>query len=598
MPEHRGFAINLMARGPDDSQDEDDASPKPRYYESRSADDRREGQDRTGKETPGQAVDVTADIPTVRIMPGQCTLSNYESKVMPDSMKSKIKEYSPDVSAEPKKKSGQKTNPRGSIIDKIAQVFPSVFSPKRRSSNQYSSLQKQKIIEPEQVIMDIQSQRKIDEEAYKDEEKGEKPSEIKPLFRNNSGARYQDIVEDERVDQEAMDEKDEDEMQKLLGYLEQFGPDVAQGFILRMVSLFQSNPPQKEDWDIEINAYLLELVAEGKIDIGQGEENIQQSVESISVPMVFIMHTLQESKAITKASFESNMMKLALKVSKRNSEYFKPLYSNLDNLPQWSQWTSLNNKLVPCIEEEVSPEASFKQASNNIEAFICLMVSEVNSDVGSDFGLNSTKYDIMIQNLKDIKQLYCSSSDDDGNDKLLRDNLLFTPRLTLMSPKPRHNVVYYKGDYVPLQEKKAYRWSNLFRPVRALVSKLNKLSKSKEKSIDDSSVPEALPFEMPADLYAQFKTLTVNFGIELCLASFSTISLETRLNMCYSSELNKDRPKIERLRSFFVDKILRNCLLPSSYLNLDLTQYKVYLVMVENIIKLQYMTLMRRLLLI
>lgn len=68
------------------------------------------------------------------------------------------------------------------------------------------------------------------------------------------------------------------------------------GLIEKLVTLLKSREPKKEDLVMEINKYFLELVAEGRINIGQGSDaDLKRFDGSISVSMALIIHSLQES---------------------------------------------------------------------------------------------------------------------------------------------------------------------------------------------------------------------------------------------------------------------------------------------------------------
>jgi len=175
------------------------------------------------------------------------------------------------------------------------------------------------------------------------------------------------------------------------------------------------------------------------------------------------------------------------------------------------------------------------------------------------------------------------------NNYQTRDNLLYTPVITMPVPEPRHNIVYYYQTYTELRPAAAYSFSKLLHPIKEFITRVvGKMGK--QEPIESSKLEK---IELDEKMYVELQNAAGKAGLEISLQSFEQQTVLAR----YANSFNnlEDKTRVEKLSSSFIDKFLRNCLIPNSLVNYDLGMYKITLLSFEAMLKLHCCIILCRL---
>lgn len=494
--------------------------------------------------------------------------SCHDSKMMPESMKVKAKVISPESKSNGliKQSNGGKT--RKSLVQMITQAIPSMFSPKK-SANKYSSLKKGESLENQ--ILAINVELKKDEESNNKHENGRTMLIKAPSLRNKSSV-LRPPLEDQ------LDHNDED---PLGAFLQQFSQETGEIIVKRLTELMEEKHfTGEEDFMEAVKDILQELVDQGLIK----QDISADSIDNLSVPFAKTIYYFHESKTLSKLSVADRLRSVMKTMSKRKSRFQHGRDSFKERV---KDWTSLNLKLIPLQRKppEAKPRDVFLLASESFEGFITIVLKEVELDSEHE------KFKGILGRLLETCNLFFDPKLRDEN-YLMRDRLLYTPKIRLFIPKPRHHLVYFVGKYQPLQESKAYSLSKLFKPLKKIISAINIFSKRETKTTENSGVAEVIPVEISEKDTRNLWSLITKISLSISLKGFDPATISDRYLKSFN-KMEDNKTNMKKLPSYFIDNLLEYCLLPSTYLNFDLGLYKRHVAVYENGLKLHYLTLMR-----
>lgn len=475
---------------------------------------------------------------------------HFESNAFPESMKAKVRSKQGERSPKPleEKKRDSKTQ---SFLSKLGNLIPGSKSPKKDSRG-YNSLEKQ--IEDNQIMVEVNSPtRKIELVKIKDEEMNQQN-----------------------------DKNEDDQMACLMEFLDELGPEVKEAFILKMVELGQQPDVTRSKFNEEVNKWFIQMQGQGVIQ----KQELFESIESIFKPMSRLFDSIRKL-AVSDVQKFSQIFRTAMQnISERKSPsmFLNPKFIALHD--KISKRNSIQSKIYPKIPKE------FEQASVALPAFLELMLRETTLDPCCD-DLQSELKEISsyMASLKETSDLFFNDNIADKN-YLFRDKLLYKPTIKLFVPKARHSVVYYWKEFAPFNDTTSYGWPKLIQPLVGFMKRINILKKGKKKEVVES-ITESEQFELPTKVYERFLKFTIKFGISVSLSEFFPLKMQERFEQSFNNY--EDKTNVQKLPSTFTKIFLKDCILPATLLNLDLSFYKVAISLYESILKLQALTLLRTL---
>lgn len=467
--------------------------------------------------------------------------SHFVTKAMPESLRAKIKDKLPFTSTQNEKlPSGKKS---GSILKKLGNLIVNSISPKR-SSNEYTSLEKP--VHDNQIMVEVHSPRKID-----------------------SNLPHEDDDQAAEVDQ------DELQMAALMTFLEELGPEVKEQFLMKMMALGQVQDITRSQFNEEVNKWFLQMQQQGVIL----QPEVFESITSIFRPMSRLFNSFRNVA-------ESDVQ--------RFSQAFRTAMQNYSDRKSPSLF--LNPKFIP-IKDKISKRLSirtltkasipieFVQAKDAISIYLKQILKECNqrTDASQDIAL----FERLTNSLESTRDLFFNNSLKERN-YIVRDKLLYKPVIKLVVPKPIQPIVYYWREYVPFNEKSSYGWAQLVNPLKKAVQKLNLFRRSKK--IEETDENKAIIVELTSSQYEEFISLTLKSGLLCSLKEFSQEEIIKRYENSFNNM--EDKSNIQKLPSHFCLNFLKQSLIPSSFLNFDLNMYKVYISVVDSILKFHCLTLL------
>ena len=482
--------------------------------------------------------------------------SHFETKAMPESLKAKLRAIDNQDPSLPPEGSKRKSK-TASLLAKVVSFLPSILSPKK-VAHEYSSLEKQP--DDDQAMVEIHTPREMKIQLEDSQARGS-------------------LQEQKPADKEP-DESEDAQMAALFMFLDELGPNAKAVFVQKMILLGQQPNVTKSQFEAEVARWLAEMQLDGVIQ----RADLLDSIESLYRPMSRLFSSvrlLAESDAVPfPVAFNTAIQNIS--ELKSPSLFLNPKFIAIRE--------TLSKKRPEQFAGQVQVPQEFVQARDALPIFVELMLVEASISKDSEEIQEELKeFRALITKLSDTRDLFFNPTIADTN-YVTRDKLLYRPVLKLCAPKPRQPLVYYRKQYTPLIDNTSYGLSKLFKPFTSIIKKLNFLKPAKKE--EPEQFQEAVEVELSDKKFETILSLTTKVGIKLCLTGFQSSQMISRFEQSFNEY--KDKTNMQKLPSYFVDRLVRHCLVPSTFLNFDLTLYKVHLALYDSIIKLQCLTLLCR----